>query len=236
MPPKAMMKGRVVVGTKHVGTFGKLHEITDTVKDVINAFVQKAAEAAERTLVFRKVYSCATEEHMIAKQGTVLDPDDLSELTVANLRDDNTRFLHIDTLDDDAGAAAGPLPSAFEKMSQSQQDLERGLPTPPLGNSLSHRLFRALLVAAEKESLSFPKLDVNESGKRMLTAMSKALEYVLPFGEAEPSPLRLDGRVHLTIPRRFSTKVCTPALALLHSAFPPSPAPPCYRAVETGGT
>ena len=83
MPPKAMMKGRVVVGTKHVGTFGKLHEITDTVKDVINAFVQKAAEAAERTLVFRKVYSCATEEHMIAKQGTVLDPDDLSELTVA---------------------------------------------------------------------------------------------------------------------------------------------------------
>ena len=58
MPPKAMIKGRVLVGTKHVGTFGKLHEITDTVKDVINAFVQKAAEA--RTLVFRKVYSCAT--------------------------------------------------------------------------------------------------------------------------------------------------------------------------------
>ena len=173
---------------------------------------------------------------MIAKQGTVLDPDDLSELTVANLRDDNTRFLHIHALDDEAGAAAGPLPSVFEEMSRSQQDSERGLPTPPLGNSLSHRLFRALLVAAEKESLSFPKLDVNESGKRMLTAMSKALEYVLPFGEAEPSPLRLDGRVHLTIPRRFSTKVCTPALALLHSAFPPSPAPPCYRAVETGGT
>ena len=30
---------------------------------------------------------------------------------------------------------------------------------------------------------------------------------LLPFDDFEPSPLRLDGRVHLVVPTRFTTKV-----------------------------
>ena len=69
------------------------------------------------------------------------------------------------------------------------------------------RLFRALCANLQEEGLSFPLLDAEGSGKRMLTALSLALQYVLPFDLADPSPLRLAGRVHLAVPKRFCTEV-----------------------------
>jgi len=42
----------------------------------------------------------------------------------------------------------------------------------------------------------------------MLTALLLALQYLLPFNDAEPSPLRAAGRIHLVVPNRFRTQVC----------------------------
>ena len=95
---------------------------------------------------------------------------------------------------------------------QTQQAQTRALPTPPDGNALQFRLFRALLAVCKAENLSFPILDAEVSGKRMLNVLSDALQYVLPFDDAELSPLRLDGRVHLIIPDRFKTKARYPSL------------------------
>ena len=97
-----------------------------------------------------------------------------------------------------AGAASGcRLPSGLQKIMDSQRLCPRVLLPAPEGARFDFRLFRALLVNLERERLDFPTLDADQSGKRMLTALSQALQYVLPFDGAEPSPLRLAGRVHL---------------------------------------
>ena len=49
------------------------------------------------------------------------------------------------------------------------------------------------------------------SGKRFVTTLSLALQYLLPFDDAESSPLRAAGRVHLVVPTRFTTEVCARA-------------------------
>ena len=85
---------------------------------------------------------------------------------------------------------------------QTQQKQSRALPTPSEDNAYGHRLFRALLANLQRDELSFPLLDAEQSGKGMLTAVSEALQFLLPFDDAVPSPLRLNGRVHLKVPKR----------------------------------
>lgn len=82
----------------------------------------------------------------------------------------------------------------------------RALPLKPKGRHFAHRLACALINNMEAENLSFPVLDAEHSGKTMVRLLSECLQYVLPFDVAEPSPLRAPGRVHLIVPKRFSTE------------------------------
>ena len=89
---------------------------------------------------------------------------------------------------------------------QTQAETPRALPPAPDGDRYDYRLLRALLSNLQRDGLSFPVLDANASGQRILSAIAAGLQYVLPFDDSDPSPLRLAGRVHLVVPRRFKTE------------------------------
>ena len=89
---------------------------------------------------------------------------------------------------------------------QTQAETPRALPPAPDGDRYDCRLLRALLSNLQRDGLSFPVLDANASGQRILSAIAAGLQYVLPFDDSDPSPLRLAGRVHLVVPRRFKTE------------------------------
>jgi hypothetical protein len=147
-------------------------------------------------------------------------------MNVGHLRDSFGRFLKV-YCSSGAASTGTPtqLPSAFGRLSETQQK-EHGqlkLPTSPNGDQYEYRLQRALLLQLEKESLGFTAADASLSGKDLVRLLAKALQYLLPFDDAEPSPLRLDGRVHLMVPARFKAEVhthtpsvaCTPAACAL---------------------
>ena len=195
----------VVVGVKEIITTGKMHDEMVSVQAVIKYAMDKAAEQGERSLCFVKAESYASADAM-GRRGTVLDNDDLPDMTVKDLRDHFGRVLKVHAMYAEGEAGATSLPSVTEKLMQTQQQRSRALPTPPSGSRYDFRLFRALLINLEAEQLTFPLLDAEQSGKSMLVALSHALQYVLPFNDAEPSPLRAAGRVHLAVPARFKRR------------------------------
>lgn len=205
-PCKISVTALVVVGAKEIISTGKMHDETTDVKSVINPAMDKAAAEAERNLCFVKAEVYASAEAM-DRRGTVLENADLADMTVKDLRDHFGRFIkvHAEYAEVESGAATS-LPSGLETLMRTQQQRSRALPTPPSGGRYEFRLFRALLVKLEDTQLSFPLLDADQSGKSMLTALSHVLQYVLPFDDAEPSPLRAAGRVHLKVPARFKTR------------------------------
>jgi hypothetical protein len=228
---KVIVTTRFVVDSKIIYTGSKLHDDSATVKLVIDTALEKAEQRAGSSLTCGSVEACQSEAALEGR-GNELDDADLTELTVADLRDGIGRWLKVQVM---ADTYASPLPSATDKLMQTQQLQSRALPTPPEGERYEFRLFRAILANLQRDNLSFPMLDAGQSGKRMLTALSQALQYVLPFDEAEPSPLRLAGRIQLVVPKRFSTQVCAsrPPFQLhckrsKHRLFlPPAPLP-CF--------
>ena len=58
MSAKVLITTRVVVGTKVVFQGGKLHVVTDTVRVVVNAALEKAAARSDKELVFESVEVC----------------------------------------------------------------------------------------------------------------------------------------------------------------------------------
>jgi hypothetical protein len=183
-PPKVIISALVVVGLKEIITTGKMYDETISVHAVIKFAMDKAAEQAERSLCFVKVEAYASAEAM-ERRGTLLDNDDLSDMTAKELREHFGRFLKVHAVYTENEAGATSLPSVTEKLMQTQQQRTRALPTPPSGDRFDFRLFRALLVNIENENLSFPLLDADHSGKSMLNALVLALQYVLPFDDTK---------------------------------------------------
>ena len=107
---------------------------------------------------------------------------------------------------EDSPATPGMRPNAMTRLMQTQAETPRALPPAPDGDRYDYRLLRALLSNLQRDGLSFPVLDANASGQRILSAIAAGLQYVLPFDDSDPSPLRLAGRVHLVVPRRFKTE------------------------------
>jgi len=203
---KVCVTTRVVVGSKVLWTGGKLYDDSVTVKLVVDAALAKAAARAEHGLIFESVESFQSEQAM-EQRGTELDCDDFGDTQVAHLRDSFGRWLKVCAAFDEAAAGpATPLPSGLQRLMGSQRLQPRKLPTSPTGERYNFRLFRALVANLERDGLSFPALDADQSGKHMLTALALALQYLLPFDDADPSPLRLDGRIHLVLPKRFKTQ------------------------------
>ena len=185
---------------------GKLYDESVDMQVVIKSAMDKAGAQAERSLCFVKAEAFASDFAM-ERRGTELDTDDLSDMTVKHLRDHFGQFLKLHAAY--AGvetAGASSLPSASDRLMQAQRYQSRALPAQPDGSAYEFRLFRALLANLCCDELSFPVLDAEQSGKRMLSALSKVLQYVLPFDDFEPSPLRCVGRVHLVVPKRFTIK------------------------------
>ena len=87
------------------------------------------------------------------------------------------------------------------------------VPSAEATNRFEFRIYNALLRHLEANDLGFPVLDAEQSGKSMLRDMSKALQCLLPFDDAEPSPLRVRSRAHTRIPDRFRSE----ALGVAHS-------------------
>ena len=207
--PKVSIKIRVMHGAKPAGDWGKLYDDSVTVQTVVEWSMQRAAAYIEQSLTFERIESCFSED-ALDRRGTVLDGDDLSEMSVAHLRDSFGRFLKVYC----STGAASPgtptqLPSAFGRLHETQQK-EHGqlmLPTSPSGDHYEYRLQRALLLQLEKEGLGFTAADAISSGKDLVRLLAKALQYLLPSDDVEPSPLRLDGRIHLVVPARFKAEV-----------------------------
>ena len=172
---KVIVTTRFVVDSKIIYTGSKLHDDSATVKLVIDTALEKAEQRAGSSLTCGSVEACQSEAALEGR-GNELDDADLTELTVADLRDGIGRWLKVQVM---ADTYASPLPSATDKLMQTQQLQSRALPTPPEGERYEFRLFRALLANLERDNLSFPMLDAGQSGKRMLTALSQALHYKL---------------------------------------------------------
>ena len=202
---KVSISSLVVVGAKEIIRSGKLYDESVDLPAVIKSAMDKAAAQAERSLCFMKAEAFASVDAM-ERRGFELDTADLPDMTVKNLRDHFGQFikLHAEYAEVETGATS--LPSVNQTLMQAQQQRSRALPTPPSGGRYDFRLFRALLVNIEQEHLSFPLLDADCSGKSMLNALALALQYVLPFDDAESSLLRAAGRVHLVVPARFKTE------------------------------
>jgi hypothetical protein len=185
---KLPISARIFVDFKAVGDWGKLFDKSVTLLSIVEWLLKKAAARAPQGLIFRSVEACVSEE-ALARRGRELDNDDLSDITVATLYDHFGRFLKVFCdLDCSGGAAsATPLPSGVNEIMETQRREPRALPASPDGARYDYRLFRALLSNLQCERLSFPKLDADVSGKRMLTALAEALQYVLPFDDAENS-------------------------------------------------
>ena len=204
--PKVAVTARVLVGSKVIFNAGKMHDESATVQSVIDTALAKAAARSERSLIFASAE--AFQEDAMERRGTMLDAEDLSDMHVSDLRNQFGRFLKVQAQFNEAEAGTPQvLPSGLQRIVDTQRQQGRALPATPEGVRLEYRLFRALLANLQREKLSFPMLDAENSGKRMLTALSQALQYLLPFDLADPSPLRPAGRVHLKIPARFRTQV-----------------------------
>ena len=174
-------------------------------QEVVKVALDKAVARTQKNLIFKVVSTCESEAALV-RRGTELDNDDLDELTVADLRDSLGQFLKvIAEFDEEQMSTPKVLRSGLDELTSIDRQ-QRALPSPPTGKRYEYRLFAALISSLEAEGLSFPKLDVEQSGRRMLTALSNTLQYLLPFADSTPSPLRLDGRVHLIMPERFSTQ------------------------------
>ena len=224
--PKISIKIRVVRDARTAGDFGKLYDESVTVQTVIDWFMQKAAAAlTECSLEFERVDACLSEE-ALERRGTELDAEDLSEMTVADLRGSFGRFLKVHCSSNAAFGTPTQLPSAFDCMRESQQrNKQLMLPTPPSGDRFDFRLQRALILQLEQQSLGFSSVEANTSGKDLIRLLALALQYLLPLDVAQPSPLRADGRVHLKLPTRFSFEVrpTKPSRARVCSTVIPMP-------------
>eukprot|EP00966_Prymnesium_polylepis_P143586 3314751-Prymnesium_polylepis.1 len=144
-------------------------------------------------------------------------------MNVADLRDSFGRFLKVHCSTDATSGTPTQLPSAFDSMREVQRKSEQRdkeqlmLPAPPIGDRFDFRLQRALISQLEATGLGFSSVEVNTSGKDLIRLLALALQYLLPFDVADPSPLRADGRVHLKLPKRFSFEVCARAPSAEHT-------------------
>ena len=111
---------------------------------------------------------------------------------------------------------------------------KRCLPPPYETNRYDFNIFNSLLKACAEGCCKFSLLDAEPkgTGTSFLFKLAQTLQYILPFDDAEPSPLRLAGRVSLAIPARFKTEVLgslcprvLPASCLTH-------APPVTQALK----
>ena len=215
--PKISLKIRVLRDEKTAGDWGKLFDESVNVQLVIDWSMEKAAAQTQSRLEFQRVEACLSEE-ALERRGTELDAGDLSEMTVADLRDSFGRFLKVHCLTDAASSTPTQLPSAFDSMREAQRksdqrDKERSvLPAPPTGDRFDFRLQRALILQLEAMGLGFSSVEVHTSGKDLIRLLALTLQYLLPFDVAEPSPLRADGRVHLKLPARFGFEVRPPSV------------------------
>ena len=131
---KVNITTRVIVDSKAIFTGSQLHEPSTSVKVAIDLALNKAAAQAECSLIFASA-SAYGSEAALEQRGTMLDNDDLSELTVANVCADSGRFLKVAALYDHADAGVPKsVPSVLETSMQTQQRQSRALPTPPSGD------------------------------------------------------------------------------------------------------
>ena len=119
-PSKVSISASVVVGIKEIVATGKMHNETISVQAVIKFVMDKAAEQAERSLCFVKAEAYASAEAM-NRRGTLLDNDDLSDMTAKDLRDHFGRFLKVHSVYAENDAGATSLPSATETLIKTQQ-------------------------------------------------------------------------------------------------------------------
>ena len=83
--PKVVVKCRVVLNAKAIGDYAKLFDDASTVQVAVDYAMAKGAADVKQALVCERVEACTSEEGL-QRQGTVLDSNDLGEMTVADQR------------------------------------------------------------------------------------------------------------------------------------------------------
>jgi hypothetical protein len=82
-----------------------------------------------------------------------------------------------------SGGAPSSLPDTLQEMMGGASERPLVWPPPATGSYLNHTIFNALLDELKRLSLGWHPADAREggSGHRLLMALSKALQYTLPF-------------------------------------------------------
>ena len=96
---KVIVTTRFVVDSKIIYTGSKLHDDSATVKLVIDTALEKAEQRAGSSLTCGSVEACQSEAALEGR-GNELDDADLTELTVADLRDGIGRWLKVQVMAD----------------------------------------------------------------------------------------------------------------------------------------
>ena len=198
-------------GAKQLGRWGKKYEEHVTVQSVIDETLEKMKARDENILLELERVICCSSEAAVPN-GTDVDIEDLHDYSVKDLHSTFGCWLVVCVAGcAPAGATPKQLPSAFQQMTSPAKQL-LALPTAPQGERFDFRLQRALISHLQRVGLGFPSAEANTSGADMIRLLASALQYLLPFDDASPSPLRLAGRVHLELPARFNTEVraCKP--------------------------
>jgi len=210
VPPavKVSVTTRVLSGSKVLAISGKRYNEAATVQIMVD---DAMAKVEDPTMELLKVESFASQEATEKPLGVELELDELHEVTAAHLRDDFGRFL-VARVKISEGGGSGSLPSAFdplktgaEKQARAEASGQIELPNSAATTLYHGRLFNAIAVQLKSDGLGFNLLDARGSGRDMLRTLSHALQYLLPFDDAESQPLRAPGIVQLVIPRRFTT-------------------------------
>ena len=92
--PKVSLTIRVLEDEKTAGVWGKLFGESDNLRLVVDWSIEKASLHTKQRITFQRIEACTSQE-ALERRGTELEADDLSEMTVSDLRDSYGRFLKV---------------------------------------------------------------------------------------------------------------------------------------------
>ena len=192
-----LVRVRIVQGTAVLGSPTKPFVDSTTVQVVLEKALVGISGCTTRSL---DVYPDAGEKALSRSQ---FEPEDFGQITVGELALNNMGLFWVVHVEREAGTPAlregtsraspgsppAPLPDSLDKM--MQREAGQQVTWPPVatgssntgGSTFEQRIFNALVADLRAQSLGFHFADAGPkgSGTMLLKALSRALQYAIPF-------------------------------------------------------